>query len=211
MIKANITLKENVGEVERKILRAMSRNINKVFAAKRAEIRDITEELLSEELVRSPEFERITNGTLRFELGLIDAETKLINIIDELMANIDVDFKLARPAGSGFTGGLTIKAVRADYSDVLTMPEAITITEKGVDLHWLRWLLLEGGDIIVAGYDVLFGEGLGRTKGAIMIQGGGWSIPPQDQGKAGDNFITRAIERIQVPLREKVKECLISA
>jgi hypothetical protein len=105
----------------------------------------------------------------------------------------------------GFEGGITIEAIRADYADVLALPDSTLITpEHGYVLPWLQWLLLEGNKTIIEHFKVQFGS-WGRTGGAIMRKGGSWHVPPEHAGTINDNFITRAIAQIEPQLVETIK------
>jgi len=73
------------------------------------------------------------------------------------------------------------------------------MTEKGVSLEWLRWLLFEGASPIVKGYDVSFSNNnpYSRTGGAVMVKVGrkSWRVPPEYIGTVKNNWITRAIDK----------------
>jgi len=67
-------------------------------------------------------------------------------------------------------------------------------------LEWLRWLLLEGGKVIVSDYEYRQGSKRGgsRTGLGIMIKRrGGWKVPAAIAGIESDNFVTRALSEIQ--------------
>ena len=86
---------------------------------------------------------------------------------------------------------------RNDYSDVISVPEAVFVTEKGVKLEWLRWLLLEGDKRIVSNY-FFKKSSRGRAGGGIMAerQNASWGVPSQFAGTENNNFATRALETI---------------
>ena len=64
---------------------------------------------------------------------------------------------------------------------------------EGGDLHWLRWLLLEGYKVLVVGFHFRFQPGRGRSQLGYMRKGGFWRVPPEYAGTADDNFVTRAL------------------
>lgn len=120
------------------------------------------------------------------------------------------------------TGGLELTAVRADFQDLLGLPEGHVTTKKGKDLWWMRWLLIRGNSLIVKDYSITFGYfPLGTTRSqriqrrlaghdrrsekAIMVYTkelpqyypdatSGWKVPSEHAGVYNDNFITRAID-----------------
>ena len=71
-----------------------------------------------------------------------------------------------------------------------------TSTEgKQVTIPWLDWLLTEGDRILVSGFSLELGQGLGRSWGGRMVEApiGSWRIEPQYAGTLTDNFVTRAL------------------
>jgi hypothetical protein len=150
------------------------------------------------------------SGKLRIELGLVDGGVRLLNILDAWIGGTEVKFTKFRLAAGGFTGGIKIRAIRNDYSDVLSMSDATLVTEKGEELPWLRWMLIDGGSLIIADYIVKFRGGTGRTGGGFMVEGNGWSIPSPFSGVVGDNFVTRAVDSIQDRLEDDIARIIES-
>lgn len=208
MIDAKIEIKESEQQIVRKITVAVRDHLNEKFPRAINPIKKMVKKKLFDSLVDSPEYNAIAAGNLRIELGLVDGEGRLLDIIDQWIRDVEVKFKRFRAGNSGLTGGITITAVKSDYFDVLGLSEAELITDKGEELPWLQWLLLEDTNIIIADYEVKFGLGRGRTGGGNMVPGGEWSIPSQFAGGQGDNFVTRAIEIIQPDLEREVADII---
>ena len=97
--------------------------------------------------------------------------------------------------------------VKSRYGDVLGLPEASVVTEKGVILPVLEWVLLKGDTIIKLptgpenagsiGFKVVYKRGTGRSTGATMEETSDASelfrISPTYSGTEDDNWLTRAI------------------
>jgi len=209
----DVELTVNILESDKKIAALMMedliKQLNSAFRKKIPEIKQITSDLLKQYIEAHPTYTAITSGSLRYELGLVDPSARLLNIIDQLTRSIKVKFEPFEADGKSFTGGITINAVKSDYSDILKLQDSIVVTKKGVKLEWLRWLLLEGRAVLIEDYHVQFGR-FGRAGGAIMVKGGQWQIPSQNAGRATDNFITDAIRDMKGPLKEKLEECIAS-
>lgn len=203
-------IKETESEILQKMMQALAVQINLHFNSKLGQIENIIKRLLEQELTTSTEWELITgsDSKIRYELGIVNAETKMVNVLDTWLNSVSVRLKAVRPAGNKFTGGIEIVAVHSDYSDVLGLPDVITLTRKGKELNWLKWLLIDGGGVIVSGWHVHFEAGKGRTKGAIMVKKGNWSVPEGLAGDIQDNFITRTIQKILTPLEVQIQKCL---
>jgi hypothetical protein len=208
-IELTLNIQESDSKIERLIMGDLLIQLNTAFKKLVPKIKKITGDLLNQYIQAQPTYNAIVNGTLRYELGIINPTARLLNIIDTLVRNIEVDFQPFKIDGRRFDGGITINAVKSDYSDIIHLRDSILVTEKGVKLEWLRWLLLDGRAIIIDDYHVVFGS-WGRTGGAVMRKGGKWQVPSENTGRQMDNFITDAIREIQNPLKEKLEECIAS-
>jgi hypothetical protein len=207
--EVTVNVIESNSEIEKLIMNDLVRQLNSAFRNKMPEIKEITGDLLQQYIRAQPTYNAIVNGTLKYELGLVNPTARLLNIVDELVRNIKVTFDPFTADGKQFKGGITINAVKSDYSDIIKLRDSILVTEKGVKLEWLRWLLLDGRAIIIGDYHVEFGN-WGRTGGAAMRKGGKWQVPSENAGRQADNFITDAIRDMQNTLKEKLEECIAS-
>jgi hypothetical protein len=206
-------IEESENEILRRLMKALAVEINLHFNSKLVQINKIVREMLRQEVMASREWADITgaDSKLRFQLGIVNAEPKMTKVLDQWIESVSVRLNAVRPSGKDFKGGIEIVAVPSDYADVLGLPDVITVTNKGQELNWLKWLLLDGGGVIVSGWHVLYKPGSGRTKGAIMVKKGSWSVPDYAAGDNSNNFITRAIQRIIVPMEGQIIQCLMSS
>ncbi len=208
-VEITVDILESNSEIEKLMMNDLVRQVNAAFRKKMPEVKEITGELLEQHIRAHPTYNAIVSGSLRHELGLVDPTARLLNIIDELVRNIKVTFEPFTVDGKQFKGGITINAVKSDYSDIIKLRDSTVVTQKGVKLEWLRWLLLDGRAIIISDYHIQFGR-FGRTGGAVMKKGGKWQVPSENAGRQADNFITDAIRDMQNPLKEKLEECIAS-
>jgi hypothetical protein len=194
-IKADLQLEKGFSskfkaQIELEINRKISRSIFKVTQSMEFAIQN----LVRAKLNQSPTVNELSGGRLRAELGLVDGAARISNIINTWAESIEVKYvkKLST------FGGIVVSMQSYDYSNVLSMPEAEFVTEKGVVLEWLRWLLLEGSGRIISNH-FFKPTPRGRTGGGIMVerQTSSWSVPKNHAGTSSDNFATRALEGIQ--------------
>jgi hypothetical protein len=178
----------------------VSKYLNSLLFRKRgAIIRDIR--ALVPNWIRSqPEMQELLYnngiGSLGAELGLeYGTGPDAVNAIVEAMVN-SIAIDITKVDAKNLRGGIKLKFMPATFSDLLAIPEGHVITEKGQDLHWLKWLLLEGFSVVVVGYNFNFRRA-GRSKGGYMREGGVWRVPPQYAGTVDNNFITRALNGSQ--------------
>jgi hypothetical protein len=119
-----------------------------------------------------------------------------MRLTDIWVNNIDVKFS---QSGNSF-GVFTIGIIQSDYSDVLSSPDAsfsyASAFTSGT-IEWLRWLLLEGTNVLVTSYDFV-PSNEGRTGMGTMVykKSGSWTVPPEFAGTASDNFVLRALADI---------------
>jgi hypothetical protein len=204
-----IEILESDEQIIKAILNELAKELNRTFRKLPSKFKTITANLLKKYIIAQPEWAAIISGDLRYELGIVDPESRLLNILDALAREILVEFKPFIAVGNSLNGGITIQAVVDNYENIINMDDAIVVTEKRDLLYWLQWMLLDGSSVIIQNYEVEFGP-YGRTGGAHMILGGTWNVPSQYAGTANDNFITRAIAQLQEELEKEIKNCIIS-
>lgn len=209
--KLKSTIVESNDEIIKRLLKVMSVNLSLALYVCQKEIEATVKILLSDAIKSQPEYSNLIYGDLRYEFGLLNAFARLDAILNMIVQSVIVDIKNVKVRSNGFTGGLTINAVQTGYGDILSLPESSFLTEKGVQLDWLEWLLLEGDSIIIADYRFRrINTPRSRTGGGLMVKGGSWSVPSKFSGTIRNNFITRAINDIQEPIEKVVKKCLTS-
>jgi hypothetical protein len=141
--------------------------------------------------------EIVAGGKLAGILGLQDGGRRLARIVGQIKNSVDVSVSKFQLRGGLIGGYVRVFAIRADFSDVLSMEEASFISENEALVPWLNWILLQGDRILIATHRVSFNPkllGYSRTGQAVMIKtsrGPFFRIPPQYSGTADDNFITR--------------------
>ena len=211
MIELGIVLPNLDKEFVLGVLAEIAREFEKKMPKAAAKMEKDIQELVKKELLNSPEYNSIKNGELRGQLGMRDPNAIDV-IIDRWVESVNVEYVRA----TGTLGRIKVEAIRSDYTDVLSLPEATTVYSTrrgGGSLDWLRWLLLEGGQIIVVDYEFVDSR-KGRSGLGIMIHqsGGGWSVPPEYAGTRNDNFVTRSFRHINGDIeriaQKRIKEVL---
>lgn len=107
-----------------------------------------------------------------------------------------------------------VEVVRDSVKELLDLPEASFIqtytSGKQTEIKWLEWLLTKGDAIIVSDFHVIYKPGYvgSRSLEAIMVPKGSFRIRPEYAGDDQNNFITRALEGIEVYILEEVKKFL---
>jgi len=218
MAHASVSLVDKDAVINQKIADSLKPLLNKRFQRAAPKIKTALQKLLRRALLESPEYENlVTGGDLKKELGVDFTRARLETIISMWVNSVTVYVRPVRSLGSNLFGGISIGMVQADYSDVINLPDAHVITEKGEDLPWLEWLLLFGDTVIIRDYVVFPKKGFrgfpnppSRTGLGIMIKKkqGSWRVPPQFSGTADDNWVVRALNQVSVELDAIVEKAI---
>lgn len=150
-----------------------------------------------------PTYQSLLSGELNHQFGLTNASSKLQSILKAIEDSIVVSYKQPQLRSSGIIGGFTINMVPSDFSDLLSLSEAVQKTEKNVSLEWLNWLLLQGDKTIISGYefsikgDQKSRSGLGVMSGSVS---GSWSVPTKYAGNIDNNWIIKGINLVEQDL-----------
>lgn len=143
-----------------------------------------------EVITNTQEYQEMMAGNLRAELGIPDPEAAFGYLVDQLINRLDIQID---------GNELNLLILREGYENI-SDAAIFNITELTVtEFNWLKWVLTEGDNIKIVGYDVQFGSypnDRSRTGEAIMIRAKGdfWTLPREfGPYRVDDNFITRAL------------------
>lgn len=178
-----------------KIYLSISNQLNKLLFRKKGVIIREIKQLVPLWVKEQPEMQEIKSGgvgSLAAQLGIVfgDGEEAVEAIANAVADSVAIDITKISP--KTLQGGIKAKFMPATFADLLSLPQGKVTTEKGEELHWLKWLLIEGFSAIVVGYSFQF-KRAGRSGGGYMKEKGIWRVPPQYAGTPEDNFITRAL------------------
>jgi hypothetical protein len=202
-INASIQLPNFDNEFSKKVKKELQAKVASIMVKAAKAIKQKLEIEVYNAILTSQTWQAVKGGVLRGELGIQNVSS-IDNILDTWAKGIQVEYERNTEFGI-----LKIGMIRSDYSDVLSLPQSsfpYVSSRGGGIIEWLRWLLLESTQTIVAGYEFDPRNG-GRTGLGIMVKtGGGWSVPPQYAGSATDNFATRSLQDIGNVIDKVVKE-----
>lgn len=178
-------------------LNILVKSLNRAFRQAEPTIRADFSSIIERQLRNSTVYENlISGGRLRGILGLTSTQQKLNSIIETIKNSVRTEFKPIRQTGLSLTGSFIIRAVEADFQDILKLPESQQIAEEHV-LNWLEWLLVRGGSVIIADFGFLGVTGRGRTGRGIMVRHRKpFQIPAEFAGTPSNNWITRAMDSL---------------
>jgi len=198
-MRFSLKLLETDSQFRKLALEQLSKEVKKVLDSAIPQIKNSVQNLIKQNIMSEPEYSSLTSsqGKLRLEFG-IDNTMMVDMAIDNIVNTVNITLKPVKIANVSLTGGFLLTAIESDELQMISKSFA-QMTEKGVSLEWLRWLLFEGASPIVRGYDVSFSNNnpYSRTGGAVMVKVGrkSWRVPPEYIGTVKNNWITRAIDK----------------
>ena len=173
--------------------------------------------LIGKYIKLSPEYLSFAGGPLQQELGVLNPYSALNDMIAILANSVVVKMKPVYHRGGQVGGGFTATAVpSAIYSQLEGIGQYTS--KNGFTIPWLQWLLTAGDKIIIKDYRVSFGGNttkFSRTGPIMRKSNDGWGvgaassrISPEYAGTPTNNFVTRAMDRMQ-PELEKAFEAIV--
>lgn len=196
-MEISIDIKESDSVIIHRILKAMVEDINAAIRRALPNILTDLQETIRTVIKLSPTYQALIGGSLAGEFGFYaGAEDKRVTaIVDKIVDHIRIKFTGFKIHGQNITNKLYIYILRSDFSEILSSPEAVVITEKGESLPWLEWLLTLGNRIAIVGYKSILLTGEGRSGRGVMIEGDGffWRVPPRYSGTIRKNWLTKAL------------------
>jgi hypothetical protein len=199
-MKISIKLLDSSSVISTKILGSIIGHLQPAFIKTQQSLQQILPKIVKEALVLEPEYASLLSGQLRSELGVPDADSKIEQIFSAWSNNLVVQNRPLSIKGSGLSGGFSINIIKSDFSDILSLPAAVVVdSTSGSIIPWLQWLLIEGNQILIRDYKLKTGpNSRSRTGNAIMVSStkDNWRVPPQFAGTINNNWVTRAIDRL---------------
>lgn len=203
----NLKLLQSGAQIAKDILKTLLKEINGYYKKRINIIKENISIVVYDCVYNSPEMQSVRGGSLKLDFGLTFDPT--VDIAHAVANAVFIDFKDFKLTSNNISSGISLNIQPIDYLNVLNLPSAVVITEKGVSLPWLEWLTLYGNQIIIADFGVEYKSGVGRTGGAHMIVSTRpFKVNSSFAGTQEDNFITRAIEaalpRIQTAIENSL-------
>ena len=185
-------VKIKISDVKKDIDNQYTQNVRKNISKIQRILDEKIEQIVSQRLLAGlPTIEGIDLA----EIGVPDINTRLTAIVQAIAQNVKVKISGTKRIM------VNITILQQDYSDVLSLPEAVytyTSTRGSGILEWAKWILLGGNGTIVGGFEFSpLASPFSRTGGGLMVAGGGWNIPAGLSGTSTNNILTRALENIE--------------
>lgn len=204
---------ENDTRIESLILSAIADTLNVGLRKGTIKIEKQIRDLVRRAIQSSPEYQSLAHGQLQGEFGIVDSQARLDIILKIWINSITVSVNPVKRSGGQLKGGIRLEMISGDYQDVINIPEAYVITEKGTRLNWLEWLLLFGDRSIIRDYTIGIDQERSRTGVNIMVKAKNkrWAVPPQFSGTINKNFVTRTLDPLDAQITKIVEDGIESS
>ncbi len=198
-----VTLEVNEQEIKDGILREIIAHLTPRFRAAANATLFPVQNIVRDEIVNSHEYQQMLPGSrIYHELGIPDIEQRLNKVVDTIIDGIEVNVVFPYMSGDNLGGSYSIKILKKDFSDVLSLSEAqFEYVSKrypmGHTLSWLSWILLSGSNSVILDFHFApVAKSQSRTGMGLMFKGGSWGVQPFLGGTINDNFLIRAANRV---------------
>lgn len=185
----------NVGDFKKYILQNIKNILNRQLFSNINVNAEAIKDIVISNIISQPEYSSLISGSLRNQFGL--PTSQLVDGIIEELKDISIDIQKPKISGNKIDANIAISLIKEDFQQILSSNYASFTTEKGSQLNWLRWLLLEGNNSVIIGYRYApIASPYSRTGKGIMVSGNSavYRVPPEFAGTAEDNWITRGID-----------------
>ena len=180
-------------------MQAIADHINSIAIKIAADVTETIKPLVYDAVHDCHEMQALRSSDLRAAMGLNPPQARDVSkqIAESVSSSLIVESGKVTP--KNLSTMISIYVQPAGLDNVLSVGGSTvnyTSTEgKQVTIPWLDWLLTEGDRILVSGFSLELGQGLGRSWGGRMVETptGSWRIEPQYAGTLTDNFVTRAL------------------
>lgn len=211
----SLSLKNKDFEIRRNILIELRKHLDETLQKAAPVILKDTKHLIKKYLTAQAEYKELTSnsGILRELFGLDVSKHQPETIVDILVNSTNVkSIKAASSSTHIIRGGLQITAIDASYQDILQSAASFSdvILEENIAqasnlaIHWLDYLLTYGNAILRSNYTV--GVDINNNTHWVRRDGDSIKVPSWLSGTATDNWITRALENIDVDLLDIIEK-----
>ena len=164
-------------------------------------------EIVIASILNQPEYISLIGGALKYQFGLPDPERRVSDILETIRSGTNTRIIPSKISNGQISSGVVVEMIPSGFSDLLSLEASVLVTEKGAELNWLDWLLIQGDTAIVGEYRFALGPSpYSRTGMGLMIGGSGfsWRVPPEYAGNITNNWITRAIDQSQTAIESEI-------
>jgi len=218
----------NDEQVKRALTESIKKHIRETVRNNATKLEILVKKRFGVKVRTSSEYRSLVSeqGRLRLDFGIEEPIEVMRGIIDTLLENVVVKVNRGSNDGAAYILPLSItlfddkslSAVLGAYGASYTSDD--NSNWSGMRVEWLKWLLLSGGEPVVIGYRVEYGDYSGRnhfgeirsrTEHAIMVKNDNdsFEVDTRFQGSRENNFITRAANSMEDEIGQLVQKTIM--
>lgn len=205
-MNTSLKILESDAQITSSILKALKPQVDDFLKKRIPKIEVSLRQMISDMLKNEPEYESLSSGRLKYEFGLPN-EVSIDSIVDILSNTVNIETTQSIINSRGISIKLNLTALSKDGEPAISSSDAFVIdTKGGYALPWLEWLLFRGTQPIVKNYSVRLGQNpFSRSGMAIMVESNkNWRVPSEFAGSINNNWISRAIDKNEDKIQEKI-------
>lgn len=197
-LRLSLKLIETDTQIKKAILSSIRDALDVAISKSLPLIKQQLQQAIIDAIKNESEYMSLKSGQLRYEFGIPD-----VSIVDKVIEDMCQGQAIKLPLkvnSRGISGGLKYIVIDGEkVSQTIQDPSNFVKDIKGYSMPWLKWLLTYGTNTIVKNFEVQLGPNPRSRSGmAIMVESSGsqWYVPAQFAGTTSNNWITRAITRL---------------
>jgi hypothetical protein len=183
---------ESAQQAQKDILLEIYRYISKALDSSMTAIRSRIVQITNSALESSETLFALNGKQLATDLCINDT-TIVSNIIEAVLDSISIEKIPLKVAGNSISGGIDIKILEDNFSEIISLPGGSYTTLNGFNVPWLEWLLFYGTTTLIPRGKLI------QTKRGVIVGRSptNFSLSPAHAGTRSDNFLTRAIKPLE--------------
>ena len=193
----SVNILETDSQIARAINKALAKEINSLINKNNNKVLRELREQIRTWVLQTPEISSLLTQGLEYSLNALFGLTPSSSpsAVDAIASSVAeaTSITVNKVSERNLAGNIQFHFQPTDFGNLLGLPEGHQLSEEGIDLHWLDWLLTKGDAVIVQGY-FYDPQGEGRSGGGTMKLGGSFRVPPEFSGTLDNNFITRVFD-----------------
>lgn len=210
---AKFVIKFNFDEFAKELNKEVAARLNQVVLAARERASAVVRSVIDKYYTASPEYQALLpGGELYHELGLRNSRLLLTQLLIKLLSQVKVQVIPREPISI-----LRVFIFDGDVDDLTYEDYAEYTSEGGYDVPWLEWLLMSGGQPVIADYTYVpksipaSRTGLGYMNPEKYTRGvfEPYSVSAQYVGTESDNWITRVFRAAEEEIFTSIENLFI--
>lgn len=200
----SVSLEQNFSSgLSREVLQEFKNGFDKALPATATALPIALEPIIQNAVESSPTVIALQGGDLAqlFAVSIGESYTFATELITALISEISVSAPPTRISGLTLSSDFTVNMLDDSYSNVLAIPSGSYVTQNGVAIPWLSWLLFYGLSPVLPHAKLI-----STQRGVIAAHADDdLRVLPAYAGVANDNFLTKALDSLNDEITQVIE------